>query len=189
MKIGYSVEGSTDRALIHGLVQRWCPGASLEEGSYRGSSGLSRRREIPKICLELWTKRVDVIIFLSDCNNEEWRSVLNDESGRVPENFKHLVIMGICERNVECWICADADWLARQIESDAEVFRVEDPKRPFEEALGITPRDRKMEEIAKLVLEAPLKSWLRNRSFEDFYDKVWTKSNELGCRMENIRKG
>jgi len=45
MKIGYSVEGSTDRAVIRGLRRRWCPEAELIEGKVRGSTRLSLRRE------------------------------------------------------------------------------------------------------------------------------------------------
>lgn len=36
MSIGYSVEGATDRAFLKGLRRRWCPGAALIEGSFRG---------------------------------------------------------------------------------------------------------------------------------------------------------
>jgi hypothetical protein len=47
MKIGYSVEGSTDRAVLKGLQRRWCPSAELLEGRFRGTTGQSARREIP----------------------------------------------------------------------------------------------------------------------------------------------
>ena len=64
MKIGYSVEGSTDRAVIMGLKHRWCPKAERPiEGGFRGTSGLSRFRELPKICVELMSKGVDLIVF------------------------------------------------------------------------------------------------------------------------------
>lgn len=189
MRIGYSVEGVTDQALIKGLARRWCPKAEVVQGGFRGSTHTKRRAEISKICSELSAKGVDVIVFLSDCNNEDWRSVLKQELDQVPEQYQHIVIVGICDRNVECWFCADVDWLAKQLGKNAEFFRVEDPKSIFEEALGITPRDRKESEIMDLVHEAQLKNWLHNRSFEDFYDKAWAKSKQLGCGMENVREG
>ena len=48
MKIGYSVEGSTDRAVLQGLKQRWCPEAQLVEGRFRGTSGQSQHRDCPQ---------------------------------------------------------------------------------------------------------------------------------------------
>jgi len=193
MKIGYSVEGSTDRAFVKGLVERWCPGADLVEGSFRGSTGVSRRREIPKICRELTVaeKAATLIVFLTDSNDDDadsWREVLKAEEGRVPDEFKHLAIVGVCQRNIECWLCADADWLAGMLGRKPDDYRVADPKGPFEEALGITRFDRKEAEIAGLVREAPLRNWLRNLSFENFYEQSWQKSKQLDCPMENLRE-
>jgi len=61
MSIGYSVEGSTDRAFLEGLRRRWRPDAALIEGSFRGASGISLRRDIPRICQELGYKGARVI--------------------------------------------------------------------------------------------------------------------------------
>lgn len=191
MRIGYSVEGSTDRALLRGLQQRWCPAAQLVEGSFRGASRQSRRREVPKICLELSTKGADTVVFLSDSNDDDpnaWRAVLQAEQGRVPTQYAHLVVVGVCQRNVECWLCADADWTAKRTGRSAADFRISDPKGPFEEAMGISARDRKEEEIAALVREAPLWNWLANASFEHFYDKLWRESKQRDCQVENLRE-
>src|SRR6266478_3008886 len=91
MKIGYSVEGSTDRAVLEGLRQRWCPQAQLVEGHFRGMTDLSRRREIPKICVELQAKGVDCVIFLTDSNGPEWRPILNAERNRCPPRHEFTV--------------------------------------------------------------------------------------------------
>ncbi len=53
MKIGYCVEGSTDRGFVKGLTDRWCPQAEFIEGRFRGSTGLRLRAEIPQICIVL----------------------------------------------------------------------------------------------------------------------------------------
>ena len=82
MKIGYSVEGSTDRALLEGLRRRWCPHAHSVEGRVRGRSGISQRREIPNTCRELVSKGADLIILLRDANEENWREVLNADIAR-----------------------------------------------------------------------------------------------------------
>ena len=46
MKIAYCVEGTTDRAILRGLRDRWCPQAELVEGRFRGQRFL--RSQIPK---------------------------------------------------------------------------------------------------------------------------------------------
>jgi len=187
MRIGYSVEGSTDRALLKGLQIRWCRDAELIEGRFRGSSGQSQRREIPNTCIELVFKGADIIVFLRDANDEEWRAVLKGDQSRCGEVHKHLAVFGVCQRNVECWICADADWIAARTGKPASDFRIADPKRVFEHAMGISSFDKKEEEIASVVQDAPLQNWLSNRSFEDFYNQLWQKSKELGCSIENLR--
>lgn len=191
MKIGYSVEGSTDRAFISGLKLRWCPNAIMIEGRFRGSTGQSRRREIAKICLELSHKGAELITFLSDSNSDDpnaWRKVAQDEESRVPVQYSHYVIIGICQRNVECWLCTDADWIAKRYNRSTEEFRVSNPKGIFNTVLGISYRDTREEEIAELVMQAPLHRWLHNKSFEAFYDKLWLYSKKSGCTIENLRE-
>jgi hypothetical protein len=187
MKIGYSVEGSTDRAVIQGLRDRWCPQAQLIEGHFRGQTDLSRRREIPRICVELQHKGVDCIVFLTDSNEAPWRDTLRQEQQRCRPEHKHLAIFGVCLRNVECWLAADPDHIANAFGQTRHDFSIEDPKGVVESAFGITTDDKKESQIAAFVCSAPLKHWLSNPSFEHFYDAVRNKSRELGCAIENIR--
>jgi hypothetical protein len=189
MTIGYSVEGSTDRALVRGLQRRWCPRAELLEGRFRGTSHLSQRREIPRTCLELASKGAEVIVFLRDANEEDWRDVLKADEARCPAEHQHLVVFGVCARNVESWLCSEVSWIAAQTGADPNQLAVEDPKRAFEKAVGVAGWDRKEEEIASLVQRAPLERWLANKSFENFYGKLWQKSKQVpGCRLENLRE-
>jgi hypothetical protein len=188
MKIGYSVEGSTDRAFLKGLQRRWCPQADLIEGRFRGSTGFSRHREIPNICIELTSKGTDLIIFLRDANDENWREVLKKDQEKCGPEHRHLALFAVCDRNIECWFCCSPDWLAQKTASSPDNFRVPDPKEVFEKALGIMARERKEEEIAAIVVEAPLREWLTNPSFEHFYGALWRKSKEQGCQIENLRE-
>jgi hypothetical protein len=190
MKIGYSVEGSTDRAFLHGLRCRWCPDAELIEGRFRGTTRASRFREIPQICLELQAKEADAIVMLTDSNDDDqtaWRKVRQSEQDRVPESFRHLVVVGVCQRNVECWLCADGSWMAQRTGRLAKDFAVPDPKGAFSSAIGISGFEKRECEISALVVDAPLRSWLKNKSFEAFFDDLWQKSKELGCQIENLR--
>jgi hypothetical protein len=188
MKIGYSVEGSTDRALLEGLRQRWCPQAQLLEGHFRGTTGQSRRREIPRICVELESKGVDCIIFLTDSNVTSWRGVLRVEQDKCRPEHRHITVFGVCLRNVECWLAADADHIANQFARPRHLFSVDDPKGVVEAAFGVSRDDRKEAEIAAFVRNAPLRQWLNNPSFEEFYESLRQKSLELGCHFENLRE-
>jgi len=188
MTIGFSVQGSTDRALIRGLHVRWCEGAKLIEGPFRGSTRESLRREYRKICEALVEQGVDAMVFLTDADTRGWREVQRDERLKFPDEHLGRAIHGVADRNVECWICAEPDWLATELHADAARFRCEDPKGAFENALGIDRDDRKENEIADLVRRAPLRSWLENRSFEDFYEQVRCHALQRGCCVENLRE-
>lgn len=183
MKIGYCVEGSTDRVVVRGLAERWCPKAELVEGRFRGSTSLRLRAEIPQVCIELDQKDCDVFLFLTDANDADWTEVSSAQGRRVPAEFEHRTVSGVADRNIECWLCRDKDWIAQQTGRDPDSFNVEDPKHAFQSALGITGRDRKELEIA-LVMRAPLKSWIQNQvSFERFYRSARRLANSLNCDM------
>lgn len=184
MKIGYCVEGATDRALLTGLRRRWCQQADLVEGSFRGRL---RRREYPKACLELQAKGADVIVFVRDANDENWRTVMQADMLACGAHYQHLLIVGVCERNVECWLTADRQYASTTLSLAASELEVEDPKPVFERAMAITALERKEAEIQQYVFSAPLRNWLGNRSFEAFYDSIRMLSKNLGCNIENLR--
>lgn len=184
MRVGFCVEGSTDKWLLHGLRERWCPEAELVEGRYRGAF---RRREIPKACFELYTKGVDLIILLRDANAENWRHVHKDDLKACDEQHAAIVVVGVCDRNVECWLVADAQYAASKLGLSEAEWHIDDPKKLVEKAMGITRLDDKRDEIMKYVSAAPLHRWLHNASFEHFYDALWQMSKRLQCTLENLR--
>lgn len=188
MKIGYSVEGSTDRGFLEGLRQRWCPQAQFVEGHFRGTTAQRRRSEIPQICFELQAKGVDCIIFLTDSNLAAWRDVLREEEVRCRPQHQHITVFGVCLRNVESWLAADADHIANHFGRARHEFTTGDPKGAVEAAFGVTRSDKKELEISAFVRSAPLRRWLNNPSFAEFYDSLRQKSLELGCQLENLRQ-
>ena len=193
MKIGYAVQGSTDRAFLHGLKERWCEDAEMIEGAFRGSTGLSLRRELAKICDDLfWQKSCDVIVFLSDADVADWRAVQRSEVEKLPDELRPWAVYGMADRNIECWLCADPQYIAQETGRAAEDFAVDDPKGAFASALQVSRDDKRESEITQLVCNAPaevLQRWLRNsRSFEDFYDQLLTVSRQRECDLENLRE-
>src|SRR5580704_543202 len=111
MKVGYCVEGSNDKWLLHGLRDRWCAGVELIQGKFRGAF---KRREIPNACLELHSKGVDVIVLLRDANDENWREVEKDDREACKTEHVHLIVVGVCDRNVESWLTADKQYAAEE---------------------------------------------------------------------------
>jgi hypothetical protein len=187
MRIGYSVEGSTDRALLNGLKQRWCPHASMVEGHFRASTQLGQRRELRAICEELILKSVDIIIILVDANDASWRDVAKEVLAHIPEEALHLVVVGVPDRNVECWICHDPNYVASLCDVLPEILREPDPKIAFEQAMDIRHGDRKEEIIAELVRNAPIGKWLAHRSFSNFYEAIVDFSQRHSCTIRNER--
>jgi hypothetical protein len=161
----------------------------LVPGRFRGSTGQSLRREFQRICDEFLLSGVDVMVFLTDADAANWREIQSNERAKLPQNRLHCLILGVSDRNVECWLCADADWLGRKLGVDSNLFRCEDPKAHFEQAMALNRDDRKEREIAELVRSAPLSNWLANRSFADFYEQVRDLSQQRGCFVENLRDG
>jgi hypothetical protein len=185
MRVGYCVEGNSDKWLLHGLRNRWCPGVELVQGHIRGAF---TRREIPKACAELRTKGVDVIILLRDANDEPWRDVANGDQKACSAEDAHLLVIGVCDRNVECWFVADRQYAATETGLEISALQTNDPKAIFNRTMGITRLDDQQEKLISYVMRAPLHSWLGNRSFEHFYDQLRVKSNEFNCRLENLRE-
>jgi hypothetical protein len=194
MIIGYAViEDSAHHAFLEGLRQRtrWCPYAQTVLGGLRGQTGKSLRREIRDICLELNDKGVDVMIFLRDANIEAWREVKNRERNLVPAEYQHITIYGVADRNIECWLAADREYLARQLNIDPAELDVDDPSRIIKSRLGTD----KFSQIVAIVRAAPVRNWISNSksrnsgSFERFYDDVLDMSQQLGCNITNEREG
>jgi hypothetical protein len=185
MRIGYCVEGSTDRALLQGLKTRWCPHAQLVQGKFRGEF---RRREMANACFELQSKGADLIVLLRDANDEAWREVAREDAKACGSAHQHMVVVGVCDRNVECWLVNDTQYAEKRIGCPAADFSKPDPKNAFNRAMGITALDSKEPEISEYVQFAPLDRWLSNKSFEDFYESLRLQSKRLDCKLENLRE-
>jgi hypothetical protein len=191
VSIGYSVEGATDRAFLCGLQERWCPDATLIEGSFRGASGISLRRDVPRICRELGHKGADVVVFLTDAHEQDWREVKRREAAHVPAEFQHVTLYGVAERNVECWLNADRDYLAGVLGVEPAALEVPDPKGIFERSLGISSYRREGERVAAIVRDAPrrtMQNWLkRSPSFKAFYEDARALGKQTGHPIPNER--
>ena len=193
MKIGYYVQGDADEAVVWGLRKRWCPGAELEEGRFRGASKESFRREIAKSMMDLKSdKRCDIIVVLTDADTNPWRVVKGREWAKIPEDCQHLTLFGVADRNIECWLAIDRGALARELECSEEDIPEPDPSNFVKRRFGLTDRDAKDDAKARIcdyVAQASLRMWIEGSdSFEDFYEDArrWAARNE--CSIPNERE-
>ena len=193
MKIGYYVQGDTDEAVVWGLAKRWCPGAELAEGRFRGASKQSFRREIANSLMDLKSdKKCDVIVVLTDADANRWRDVKRRESDRISEDCQYLTLFGVAERNIECWLAIDRSALARELKCSEEDIPKDNPSDFIKRRFGLTDRDKKQNAKARIcnyVLQASLREWIEGSdSFEDFYEEArrWAAQNE--CSIPNERE-
>jgi hypothetical protein len=137
----------------------------------------------------LTQKGADLIIFLRDANLEQWRDVLRADEAKCPQEYRHRVIFGVCERNAECWLAKAPDHLSATIGCSRMELNADDPSPIVKKAFGLVGFDKQEREpsVADYVKTAPLKQWLQNRSFENFYEQLWHQSQQNGCVLENLR--
>ena len=193
MKVGYYVQGAADEAVVRGLADQWCPGAELAEGRFRGSSGESFRREIRKALLALKdSKACDALVVLTDADANRWQDVKRREWGRVPDDCRHLTLLGVADRNVECWLAADRGALAAELECRAEDISTDDPSTFVKRRFGLTGRNRReaaKQRVREYVAQASLRSWIKaSDSFADFHDEARRLAKHIGCAMPNERQ-
>lgn len=190
IRIGYVVEGWRDRAFVHGLKERWCRGAELIEGHFRGSTGLSISRELARSCKELLAKQASFIVALRDANKEDWRDVRDRETGRVPEQARHCTVYAVAARNMEDWLSADLGYLAHQLGIPVEDLRAGDVRAALDRVVGARVSADGEDRIVGMVRAAPLKHWiLSSPSFEAFYEDVRSMAQRSGtCEIPNERE-
>ena len=195
MKLGYHVQGAADEAFVYGLAERWCPGAELAPGKFRGRSKTSLRREIKNDLHDLRDNgQCDVLIVLTDSDTRpSWRDVKQEDWRRVPDDCRHMCVLGVAERNIECWLAIDRSALAKELGCAPHEIPTDNPAGFVKRRFGLGERDDAREDakrrVSRFVADAPLKSWIeRSDSFEDFYQDAKALGTRIRCDMPNERE-
>ena len=196
MRIGYHVQGAADEAFVYGLAERWCPRAELAPGKFRGRSKESLRREIKQALYALRDhERCDVLIVLTDSDTRpSWRDVKREDWERVPQDCHHMCVLGVAERNIECWLAVDRGALARELGCAPDDIPTNDPSGFVKRRFGLGERDNARKDakrrVSRFVAQAPLKSWIKgSKSFEDFYRDAKILGARMHCDMPNELEG
>lgn len=186
MKIGYYVQGDMDEAVVRGLARRWCSGAELVAGRFRGKMGLSLRREIERSLIDLKDdKECKFLVVLTDADGNRWQDVKRRESGKVPEQCRHLTLFGVADRNIECWLATDRGALAGALGCRPEDIPTDDPSGFVKRRFGLsgrTPKEAGMKRVSDYVAGASLKPWIDGSpSFQSFYDDARALAQRAEC--------
>ena len=190
MKIGYYVQGDMDEAVLQGLARRWCPDAELAEGRFRGNSGESLRREIRKSLMDLkMDKECDFLVVLTDADTNRWRDVKRREWDKIPNDYRHLTVFGVADRNIESWLAIDRYALADEIGCRAEEIPSDDPSGFVQRKFGLSGRNRALdakERVRNYIFRTSLKPWIENSdSFQDFYEDIRRLASQTKCSFPN----
>jgi hypothetical protein len=193
MKIGYFTEGRrADEAFIQGLAKRWCPEADLEPPlRCRGRSGETLRRELRiQVLYFREEKDCDVIVVLTDSDEFSWREKRDKESMLIPEQYRHLTVYGVAERNIECWLALDREGLGKELGCRPEDIPKDDPSGFISRKFKLSERNEGREEakskLADFVARSDLKKWIQNSpSFKAFYEDVRDLSQQKNCGIRN----
>jgi len=192
LKIGYYVQGTVDEAFVCGVVDRYCPHAKMQEGLKRGRSKETLRREIKKALTDLVNyKSCDYVVVLTDSDELNWQEVYKNEWEKVPEQYKHLTVFGVADRNIECWLALDHPALAQELGCSVAAIPLDNPSGFIKRKFGLTSRDAVNEgkrRIREFVTRAPFHSWLAtDKSFEHFWNQIWMLSKHGDCLIPNER--
>lgn len=190
MKLGYYVQGGMDEAVVQGLANRWCPDSELAEGRFRGSSGESFRREIRKSLIDLKDdKKCDFLVVLTDADTNRWRDVKRREWAKVPDDYRHLTLFGVADRNIECWLAIDRAALAHEIGCGVGEIPAGDPSGFIKRRFRLSGRNRAQdaqERVRDFVARVSLRPWIEGSdSFNDFYGDARRLAVRIGCPFPN----
>jgi hypothetical protein len=185
VRIGLFVEDTVDEYFIRGLGQRWCPHLEIVPAHYRGATRQSLAAQLPKALLELFEhKQCEVVVYLTDANNDKWHDRRNNELKKIPENRKAQVIIGIPVCNIECWLAADRQAIARFWECREEEIPTDDPSSFIDKRLGL-----RKERLIGFVADLPsLHRLLEQPSFENFYANARAAAKQNNCQFRDERQ-
>lgn len=137
----------------------------------------------------------DLIVRLTDGDTDSPQAVYREECERWPVEARSKLVCGVCDRDVEHWMCLHPAYAASVLRCDATQIprdrkdRCGFIKSRIDAVRGQVSRE---EFVARYVTHAPretLRIWLRNRAFRHFHDQCRDKAQEAQCPVRNLWDG
>ena len=136
-------------------------------------------------------KSVDVVVRLTDADRARWQDVKREEQAVFPHAAQNAIVCGIAVNNTEEWLALDPDYLAKQLDLDANEIRSRtDRANVIKGAIArkTEPGERASDLVERLVADAPrnvFRRWLKDESFRDFYTDCRRIANQYDCTTRN----
>ena len=188
LRIGCFVEDDIHRAVVEGLLDRWCPAAELVSLMFRGNKAKCLRPDV-RLALSVCFNNdlCDYVVWVTDADDRGWHRKRNEELDRCPDGWKNYILIGVPDRNVECWLALNRSAIAELCNCEQDKIPRDDPSGFIQRRLHTGERDDEgrqgREAIKEFVSHVGLKQWLDDHSFDSFYTDVRAKANEHGCSI------
>ncbi len=189
-------QGENDIGFLEGLRDRL--GCEAESVTYL--LGLPRLRQRGHFTLKRDAARIseghpsaDLIVRLTDGDADRPQDAYREELRRWPASVQSKLVCGVCDRDIEHWMCLDPDYAARRLCYSLGQLPKERKERTgflkgrIDEMRGSQSRK---DYVARFVREAPKETvlrWLANPAFRHFYDQCRDKAQQHDCVVANLR--
>lgn len=190
-------QGPNDRGFVEGLKHRLGCEAALRDYAQdpnlriRGQS--MRRGEWRILQDSLRSVHVDLIVRLTDADEGRPQTVENEERSRCPDALRGILVIGVCDRCVESWMTLDMNYASNALGLPVDGF----PNDPISRAQFVKGHIRRSAAdedyhafVSGFVRDAPpdaFTSWLRDRSFQRFYDACRAAAARADCPIRDER--
>jgi hypothetical protein len=191
-------QGPNDVGFLRGIRDRLkCEAELIDYRSVpllRQRGSYTRRTDARLIWSEAQRLGVDLVVRLTDGDITQPAQVAQDEIERFPVGARERLVCGVCNRDIEHWICLDPRYCAKEFGFDVADL----PEERAARSGFIKNRITKMvstgssydEVVATYVLRAPtetLKQWLSDPAFARFYDDCRRAALREECSVETER--
>lgn len=190
-------QGPNDLGFLLGLRDRLACGASVldarDHPALRQRGVHLLRREANRIWEVCQRIGGDLIVRLTDAEDQSFQEIVREEKRRFPDAARELLICGACEPDIEHWLTVDLEWASNRL-----CFETRDlPSDRVARSGFIKQRIRVLSQpddyatfVACFVREAPpevMKRWLENPSFHQFYSECVRIAKRRDCRVNDER--
>lgn len=189
-------QGPNDVGFLRGLRDRLGCAAQLVDYTsgdklLRQRGQFTRKKDAQLICSNY--SHIDLIVRLTDGDIKQPQKVKREEQSRWPTEAQDILAFGVCDRDIEHWMCLDLDYAEKELEFD----RAQLPNNREQKSSFIKNRIDKRRGnqdytafVADFVINAPpatVRRWLDNPAFSDFYDQCRAAAQRHDCEVKNLR--
>ncbi len=191
-------QGPNDLGFLQGLKDRLGCDAKLIASSelpiLRQRGSITKRTDGRLIWDESRRLGADLIVRITDADDQPVRDVLRQECQKYPEEAHSVLLCGACDPDIEHWLSLDLDYTMEQLDfNDTDYPKQRHDRSGFiKQKLQNTRQDQESfsERVARFVREAPpetMRIWLDNASFSHFYDDCRRMAIQHSCEVRNER--